>query len=604
MGHFKMAFWQENYQFIKEVYEMRHSKMAEWMENVEKSIARIMADKVYTSAEFKRERDTFNSLCKDLERTEVKKWLAQILEILMAERAKDKKKTEGDKLDALIKKHEELIPTVTKTTEMVDLYWKCYAYGDELKPHIEFLEGIMMSSTRDIAPSCIENVDELIERQEKSLSQLDAKKSIVTDLIAKGKVILQNPDKPKFLEGNVKRIEEGWDDTKKKAQDRLQLLNETKDAFIGYAENNETIASEFEVAEEEIKKVKKMFNLEAANADLKKRQDLLKKSTDTINGLFDSINANMATMSITIPEDKKKILTKEIAAVKEKLEVAGRFASTVKKIEDLVANLTAFDNSLKAIDSWKDAATAELTDIKEASGAMLPEDRVARTMDLQEDIAAKLEILKGCAATEKELLPQGDKVPADAQVFKDELARITKYVTDLQANTKIECDKYSNDVKFWAEYRTGIKEFTPWLVGAEKATGEGLSKPADLAEVQALNEKVLAFDKNCVNYLKVLTAAEAASKLMTTHTEADAEVAALKARFDAVKAISETWVKKCDVLVKEWVLLDNTVTELNSWVAKDKSAEGENQFSLEKMESTLGELKNIFKEKEKLVENL
>merc|ERR1739848_346657 len=161
-----------------------------------------------------------------------------------------------------------------------------------------------------------------IELQEQWIS----KKSIVTDLIAKGKVILQNPDKPKFLEGNVKRIEEGWDDTKKKAQDRLQLLNETKDAFIGYAENNETIASEFEVAEEEIKKVKKMFNLEAANADLKKRQDLLKKSTDTINGLFDSINANMATMSITIPEDKKKTLTKEIAAVKDKLEVNGRFA--------------------------------------------------------------------------------------------------------------------------------------------------------------------------------------------------------------------------------------------------------------------------------------
>ena len=55
-----MAFWQENYQFIKEVYDMRHMKMAEWMENVEKSISRIMADKVYTSAEFKRERDTFN----------------------------------------------------------------------------------------------------------------------------------------------------------------------------------------------------------------------------------------------------------------------------------------------------------------------------------------------------------------------------------------------------------------------------------------------------------------------------------------------------------------------------------------------------------------
>merc|ERR1711892_884761 len=152
----------------------------------------------------------------------------------------------------------------------------------------------------------------------------------------------------------------GWDDTKKKAQDRLQLLNETKDAFIGYAENSETIAGEFEIAEGEIKKVKKIFNLESANVDLKKRQDLFGKSNTTVTGLFDSINANMATMSITIPEDKKKMLAKEIKAVEEKLEVLGRFKSTVTKIVDLVANLTAFDASLKTIDAWKDAATAEL----------------------------------------------------------------------------------------------------------------------------------------------------------------------------------------------------------------------------------------------------
>merc|ERR1712037_784689 len=73
-----------------------------------------------------------------------------------------------------------------------------------------------------------------------------------------------------------------------------------------------------------------------------------------------------------------------------------------------------------------------------------------------------------------------------------------------------------------------------------------------------------------------------------------AEVAALKERYQKVKKASEEWAKKVDSLMKEWVLLYNTVTELNSWVAKDKTSEGENQFSLEKMESTLGELKNIF----------
>ena len=68
-----MSFWQENYSFVKDVYDMRHTKMAEWMENVERvrpiitsaltnlqAISRIMADKVYTSAEFKRERDNFH----------------------------------------------------------------------------------------------------------------------------------------------------------------------------------------------------------------------------------------------------------------------------------------------------------------------------------------------------------------------------------------------------------------------------------------------------------------------------------------------------------------------------------------------------------------
>lgn len=36
-----MTFWQENYAFIKDVYDMRHQKMAEWMENVEK-VRKIM----------------------------------------------------------------------------------------------------------------------------------------------------------------------------------------------------------------------------------------------------------------------------------------------------------------------------------------------------------------------------------------------------------------------------------------------------------------------------------------------------------------------------------------------------------------------------------
>ena len=84
----------------------RYCKIVEWMDMVEMAIQKVCASKVYTSAEFKREKDNFHvsfklliaaavccgsmqiiliitrqlaifslqSLCKNLERVETKKW--------------------------------------------------------------------------------------------------------------------------------------------------------------------------------------------------------------------------------------------------------------------------------------------------------------------------------------------------------------------------------------------------------------------------------------------------------------------------------------------------------------------------------------------------
>jgi soluble cytochrome b562 len=309
-------------------------------------------------------------------------------------------------------------------------------------------------------------------------------------------------------------------------------------------------------------------------------------------------------MTMTLPEDKKDFVKKEVKAISEKLVVVEKFKEKVDKIENFVNRLNEFDKSLKSLDVWMKEAETQLSDIKNKSDKMTPEDRVSYTMELQEDIAAKVEIIKANIAGEIELLPQGEKVPQDAQDYKDELKRVETFVLDLQKKVMKECDNFSEDVKYWAEYKTGIKSFRPWLEGAEKKSTEGLSKPQTLDEANAMFANVNDFDQGCLKHLKILTEAAGAANKMTTHKEADDEVAGLKERYEKVKSVSDEWMKKVDTLVKEWKLLDNTVTELNSWVAKDRGAEGEQQFSLEKMESTLGELKNIFKEKEKLVENL
>ena len=54
-----MAFWQENYAFIKDVYNTRANGLAELMSKTDKAIAEVLADKIYSSTDFKRIRENF-----------------------------------------------------------------------------------------------------------------------------------------------------------------------------------------------------------------------------------------------------------------------------------------------------------------------------------------------------------------------------------------------------------------------------------------------------------------------------------------------------------------------------------------------------------------
>ena len=118
----------------------------------------------------------------------------------------------------------------------------------------------------------------------------------------------------------------------------------------------------------------------------------------------------------------------------------------------------------------------------------------------------------------------GDKCPQDAQDFKDELKRIEKFVLDLQKKVQTECNNFSEDVKYWAEYKTGIKEFKPWLECVEKKSEEGLAKPQTLEEANGIFASVKDFVESCQKQLKILTEANNAAKKMTTHKDADKEV--------------------------------------------------------------------------------
>merc|ERR1711956_157917 len=113
---------------------------------------------------------------------------------------------------------------------------------------------------------------------------------------------------------------------------------------------------------------------------------------NTIEGMFAAIQNHYDVMTMTLPEEKKDFVKKEVKAVHEKLEVVGRFKEKVDKIDEFVTSLDNFDKTLKMVDSWMMGADKQLNDIKNNSDTMTPEDRVSCTMELQEDVAEKVEI--------------------------------------------------------------------------------------------------------------------------------------------------------------------------------------------------------------------
>merc|ERR1712066_668345 len=117
---------------------------------------------------------------------------------------------------------------------------------------------------------------------------------------------------------------------------------------------------------------------ENAKEDLAKRQKIFADTKNVIDTMFNSIQKDYDVMTMTLPEDKKDFVKKEVKAVSEKLEVVGRFKEKVDKIDEFVANLDNFDKTLKTVDSWMTQADSQLNDIKNNSDTMTPKDRGAQ----------------------------------------------------------------------------------------------------------------------------------------------------------------------------------------------------------------------------------
>jgi len=580
------------------------------MDHLEMAISKVMATKVYTSNEFRRERDNFLSLCKNLERADTRKWLTEVLEVLFRDRSADEKKDECKRLESVIERHVALMPKVKETQVKSEVFWRCYEYGDDLVQIFEFIDDQRAKSVRDIQIGDSEATEEFIDKHGSIVRLMENKRKTVEEFIKKGESLMEDERSPKFLETHVSKLKEAWTVANEEAKKRKNALADNMESWKLFEEKRLDCSRTLDMADAELKSIKKNFNMERAPVELTEKMKIAATMRFEIEDLFGQTEKAFTTLCIFAPDDKKKELEVHVVQLRDRLEVLTKIDQSLADLFQFNKELVTFDATLTELDAWiTGKAQEKLANIREPDPADTPpdpEDRVTKAMELLEDLLRKISICSKAEEKKIEIFPaEGKKLSKEAKEFVDRLKACRDGLTKLDEEVQAELNKFSIDVKYFADYQCGMRSFYPWLLSSEDKVSQGITPPGDLVSACNLLGDCKTFQDDCDARLVVLNNADESAGKMTYHQFAKNNIADYKFRWDGVHNASVSWVERMTSLVECWNSLDGRVVELSSWVQASNSGEpAADGLSIDKLENHLQTLKENFAEKNQMIETL
>jgi len=597
-----MSFWQENYAFIKDVYDNRSEKMVEVMDKCEKSIAEVLADKIYTSNEFKKVKESFQSLAKNLENSEVKDWLSSTKETLMGDKEGKSKGDEEKKLGAILERYDQLLPKVADTRKACDSLWKSYQFTDELTPHMEWLTEKKVLATRDINSNSAGETEELIEKQEKVIDNLDKKRKVFQEVVGKGNKLKDDPKCPVFLGVEVKRASDLWDETNKLALDRLSRLRDNLSAWERYENKRNELGDKIASANRELDDIKKLYDLTAGTEDHGKRLKVAANIRKDIENTFKLVDDANNIVQTLLTEEMKAELNDQVADLKSQSSVNEQIDDKLKTIDAFNGKLKSYISVIAELETWLADGRKRMDELLNPDAPFQAEERVLNTMELGEDIRNKIEVHEGQQKIwGEDLAPtQSGEDSADCKALVAKSHNVLNLLSGLNSEAETEAAKFGEDVKHLADVTNSCKKFDPWIKKSEEKVKSGMKKAGSLEEANKLMSEVQTWKAESVSMKQVLDNGNAAAQKMSTHGEADKTYAENVKKWEAVDKCIKDWIVKMEALVKMWTDQAATADKVTAALADPTASD----MKLEDLEAHLNSLKQMFIEKQKMMETM
>lgn len=523
------------------------------------------------------------------------KWLVQTLDMLTNHCSENEAQEEQLKLENLIARYKNLIPTIEITMIKTETYTRCYTYRREVHEVICILEGAKQQAMVEPEPQSLQQVEQLVKEQQVAVQKLDRHRPSVMSMLTRGKELIKDANAPAFVREDVRSLETGWNAAYGTSTDRLTRLRDTQKVWSNYEYQKEELLSDLDKIESHV--AHPGLELGATNVG-RELQEIKTLSSDIEKAKVERLPqlqqayTELRSLTANLP---KPIIEKDIQTIEHKLtKVQDEVQTKVEHLEKFNEEWVKIERKLEHVREWiKKESPVLISQIRAEN--ITPEERVVKSQALQKIISEKLDAIRGVA-------DQGAKLAIehrvqDATRLKGDIALLEKMMADLQRSTEHQTKVVEHDLASWQKYQKGVAEIKPWIEESEIKLGS-VSKPATLPEAQQLQQQSRALVTDCEKQLMNLQILSSVSHQLTGKTSAPDEVDAIHSRWAVVHDQADQWNNKLDKLVSNWENFEREAEKLDSWIDNGEKLISSRKVSIdtpqvEKLDRELNKLKSF-----------
>lgn len=523
------------------------------------------------------------------------KWLVQTLDMLTNHCSESEAQEEQVRLENLIARYKNLIPTIEITMIKTETYTRCYTYRREVHEVICVLESAKQEAMVEPEPQSLQHVEQLVLEQQAAVQKLDRHRPSVMSMLQRGKELIKDANAPAFVREDVRNLESGWNTAYETSTDRLHKLRDTQKVWSNFEYQKEELMSDIDKIENYVAHPglelgvtnigHELHETKTLNADIEKAKAEKLPQLQHAYAELQSLTANKP----------KPVIEKDLETIEHKIHrVQDEVQTKVEHLEKFNQEWVKIEHKLEHVREWiKKESPALITQIQ--SENITPEERVEKSQAMQKVITEKLGIIRGVAE-------QGQKLAIehrvqDANRLKGEVHLLEKMMSDLQRSTEHQTKVVEHDLATYQKYQQGVGEIKPWIEEAEAKLGN-LPKPSTLPEAQQLQQQSRALITDCDKQLMNLQILSSVSHQLSGKTSAPDEVDAIHSRWAVVHDLADQWNNKLDKIVTNWENFEREAEKLESWIENGEKLLSSRSISVEspqveKLDRELNKLKSF-----------